>query len=103
MLQHLLAPGTVHCSVKTVCLETVALDSSIYFKHFPFYLLVTILLAVWPDCLYCCHCITSCLLQGINVNFPPNKLKQGFGEHAVFVLDHLVDAALKSTNFAWKK
>jgi estrogen-related receptor beta like 1 len=41
--------------------------------------------------------------MGINVNFPPNKLKQGFGEHAVFVLDHLVDAALKSTNFAWKK
>jgi estrogen-related receptor beta like 1 len=37
------------------------------------------------------------------VDFPPNKLKQGFGEHAVFVLDHLADAALKSTNFAWKK
>jgi Intra-flagellar transport protein 57. len=43
------------------------------------------------------------LLQGVNVDFPPNKLKQGFGEHAVFVLDHLADAALKSTNFTWKK
>jgi len=82
-----------------MCLETVALDNCIYVKHFLFYLLVTLL----PDCLYCCHCITSCLLQGINVDFPPNKLKQGFGEHAVFVLDHLADAALKSTNFTWKK
>jgi len=58
---------------------------------------------VWPDFLYCFHCITSCLLQGISVDFPPNKLKQGFGEHAVFVLDQLADAALKSTNFTWKK
>lgn len=41
--------------------------------------------------------------MGISVDFPPNKLKQGFGEHAVFVLDHLADAALKSTNFTWKK
>jgi estrogen-related receptor beta like 1 len=43
------------------------------------------------------------LLQGVNVDFPPNKLKQGFGEQAVFVLDHLAHAALKSTNFTWKK
>ncbi|PNF24819.1 Intraflagellar transport protein 57-like protein [Cryptotermes secundus] len=40
---------------------------------------------------------------GVSVDFPPNKLKQGFGEHALFVLDHLADAALKSTNFMWKK
>lgn len=50
---------------------------------------------------YCC--IAFYLLQGVSVDFPPNKLKQGFGEHALFVLDHLADAALKSTNFMWKK
>nr|CAD7423710.1 unnamed protein product [Timema monikensis] len=34
---------------------------------------------------------------GTSVNFPPNKLKQGCGQQAVFVLDRLADAALKST------
>lgn len=35
----------------------------------------------------------------IAVEFPPNKLKQGIGEHAVYVLDNLVDNALKMENF----
>jgi estrogen-related receptor beta like 1 len=48
------------------------------------------------------YCITR-LFQGVSVDFPPNKLKQGFGEYALFVLDNLADAALKSTNFVWKK
>lgn len=42
-------------------------------------------------------------LQGISVDFPPNKLKQGVGEQVVYVLNHLADAALKSVNFQWKK
>jgi estrogen-related receptor beta like 1 len=52
-----------------------------------------------------CHyyCNGFYLFQGVNVDFPPSKLKQGFGGHAIFVLDHLADAALKSTNFAWRK
>jgi hypothetical protein len=80
----------------------VALDNCMHIKNILFYLPVTFLTAVWPDCLCHCHGIV-CLFQGINVDFPPNKLKQGFGEHAVFVLDHLADTALKSTNFTWKK
>lgn len=93
------APGTVDYSVSKqwpwTAVYTLNVFCFIYLLHF--------LPAVWPDCSYCCHCIISYLLQGINVDFPPNKLKQGFGEHAVFVLDHLADAALKSTNFTWKK
>ncbi|XP_014229612.1 intraflagellar transport protein 57 homolog [Trichogramma pretiosum] len=37
------------------------------------------------------------------VDFPPNKLKQGVGEHAVFVLDHLADNAIKVSKFKWQK
>ncbi|XP_042222192.1 intraflagellar transport protein 57 homolog isoform X2 [Homarus americanus] len=40
---------------------------------------------------------------GIAVDFPPNKLKVGYGEHAIFVLDRLADFALKQDNFLWKK
>ncbi|GLV33098.1 Intraflagellar transport 57 [Carabus blaptoides fortunei] len=40
---------------------------------------------------------------GVTVDFPPNKLKQGVGEHAIFVLDQLADAALKATSFEWQK
>lgn len=39
----------------------------------------------------------------ISVEFPPNKLKQGTGEHAVYVLDNLADNALKIGNFKWNK
>lgn len=44
-------------------------------------------------------------LREINVpvEFPPNKLKQGIGEHAVYVLDNLADNALKMQKFQWKK
>ncbi|KAL6447292.1 hypothetical protein ACFW04_001503 [Cataglyphis niger] len=44
-------------------------------------------------------------LREINVpvEFPPNKLKQGIGEHAVYVLDNLADNALKAEKFKWKK
>lgn len=98
------APGTVHYRVEAICVLKQWPWTTVYTLNiFCFYLLVTYLPVVWPDCLYCCFCITTCLLQGVNVDFPPNKLKQGFGEHAVFVLDHLADAALKSTNFTWKK
>lgn len=36
-----------------------------------------------------------------SVDFPPSKLKQGCGEHCLYVLDRLADEALKSTNFKW--
>ncbi|EGI68635.1 Intraflagellar transport protein 57-like protein [Acromyrmex echinatior] len=39
----------------------------------------------------------------IPVEFPPNKLKQGSGEHAVYVLDNLADNALKVVQFKWKR
>lgn len=39
----------------------------------------------------------------VPVEFPPNKLKQGTGEHAIYVLDNLADNALKIGNFKWKK
>lgn len=39
----------------------------------------------------------------IPIEFPPNKLKQGVGEHAVFVLDSLADYAIKVLKFKWKK
>ncbi|XP_072760765.1 intraflagellar transport protein 57 homolog [Anoplolepis gracilipes] len=44
-------------------------------------------------------------LREINVpiEFPPNKLKQGIGEHAVYVLDNLADNALKVEKFKWEK
>lgn len=36
-----------------------------------------------------------------SVDFPPSKLKQGCGEHCLYVLDRLADEALKYTNFRW--
>ncbi|XP_012270491.1 intraflagellar transport protein 57 homolog isoform X3 [Orussus abietinus] len=39
----------------------------------------------------------------VPVEFPPNKLKQGAGEHAIYVLDYLADEALKAVKFKWKK
>ena len=38
---------------------------------------------------------------GATIDFAPSKLKQGFGEQALFVLDTLVDQALKSVKFIW--
>nr|CAG4649546.1 EOG090X0ADS [Scapholeberis mucronata]SVE93775.1 EOG090X0ADS [Scapholeberis mucronata] len=38
---------------------------------------------------------------GVTIEFPPNRLKQGYGEHVVFVLDRLADHALKVNNFSW--
>ncbi|XP_078590345.1 intraflagellar transport protein 57 homolog [Branchiostoma floridae x Branchiostoma japonicum] len=37
------------------------------------------------------------------VDFPPSKLKQGCGEHAVYILDKLADEAMTSTGFTWDK
>ncbi|XP_008217705.1 intraflagellar transport protein 57 homolog [Nasonia vitripennis] len=39
----------------------------------------------------------------VPVEFSPNKLKQGVGEHAVYVLDKFADYALKVSKFKWKK
>ena len=38
---------------------------------------------------------------GATIDFAPSKLKQGFGEHAIFVLDRLSDEALKAAQFHW--
>ncbi|XP_037278729.2 intraflagellar transport 57 isoform X1 [Rhipicephalus microplus] len=39
---------------------------------------------------------------GTAIDFPPSRLKQGWGEHVIFVLDHLADKALRKKQFAWK-
>lgn len=40
---------------------------------------------------------------GMTVDFPPNRLKPGCGQHVVMVLDKLADEALKASNFKWRK
>ncbi|XP_076304136.1 intraflagellar transport 57 [Tachypleus tridentatus] len=39
----------------------------------------------------------------VTIDFPPSKLKQGYGEQAIFVLDRLADQVLKHTQFSWKR
>ena len=39
---------------------------------------------------------------GVAIDFAPSKLKQGYGEQAVFVLDLLADEALKATGFKFR-
>ncbi|GFQ99016.1 intraflagellar transport protein 57 homolog [Trichonephila clavata] len=36
-------------------------------------------------------------------DFPPSKLKQGWGEQVIFVLSRLADQALKKQAFSWKR
>lgn len=38
---------------------------------------------------------------GVTIDFAPSKLKQGYGEQALFVLDTLVNEALKAVKFVW--
>ncbi|CAD8109533.1 unnamed protein product [Paramecium primaurelia] len=40
---------------------------------------------------------------GIDVDFPPLKLKQGFGEYVVYVLQQLASKALQKKKFQFKK
>ncbi|XP_044733599.1 intraflagellar transport protein 57 homolog [Chrysoperla carnea] len=40
---------------------------------------------------------------GVVVDFPPNKLKQGFGEQVIYVLNQLANAVLQKNNFLWNK
>ncbi|KGL94441.1 Intraflagellar transport protein 57, partial [Charadrius vociferus] len=40
---------------------------------------------------------------GRPVDFPPSKLKAGYGEQACYVLDCLAEEALKYTGFSWKR
>ncbi|NWR69649.1 IFT57 protein, partial [Centropus unirufus] len=42
-------------------------------------------------------------LFGRPVDFPPSKLKAGYGEQACYVLDCLAEEALKNTGFSWKR
>ncbi|GBM66524.1 hypothetical protein AVEN_47882-1 [Araneus ventricosus] len=41
--------------------------------------------------------------KGVAVDFPPSKLKQGWGEQVIFVLSRLADQALKRQSFNWKR
>ncbi|NXX21954.1 IFT57 protein, partial [Podargus strigoides] len=40
---------------------------------------------------------------GRPVDFPPSKLKAGYGEQVCYVLDCLAEEALKYTDFSWKR
>ncbi|KAL8190781.1 UNVERIFIED_CONTAM: Intraflagellar transport protein 57 [Gekko kuhli] len=40
---------------------------------------------------------------GRSVDFPPSKLKAGYGEQACYVLDCLAEEALKHTSYNWKR
>ena len=39
---------------------------------------------------------------GHTPDFPPSKLKSGSGEHCIWVIDRLADAALTSKGFTWR-
>ncbi|XP_054714052.1 intraflagellar transport protein 57 homolog [Uloborus diversus] len=41
--------------------------------------------------------------MGVTVDFPPSKLKQGWGEQVIFVLSRLADQALMKNAFNWKR
>lgn len=61
--------------------------------------------AIWfhQDITFSAKVLHNLYVQGVTVDFPPSKLKAGFGEHVIFVLDRLADFALKTASFAWKK
>lgn len=40
--------------------------------------------------------------RGVAIDFAPSKLKQGYGDQALFVLDNLSDEALRTVNFEWR-
>lgn len=40
---------------------------------------------------------------GHTIDFPPSKLKQGCGEHCIYVIDRLADETLIATGFKWKR
>lgn len=43
------------------------------------------------------------IFQGMAIDFPPNKLKQGVGEHVVYILDNLANSAIKKNNIILRK
>ncbi|XP_038653806.1 intraflagellar transport protein 57 homolog isoform X2 [Scyliorhinus canicula] len=47
--------------------------------------------------------LTGLRALGGSVDFPPSKLKQGYGEQVCYVLDRLAEEALKHTGFNWKR
>ncbi|KAL6034788.1 hypothetical protein STEG23_000801, partial [Scotinomys teguina] len=46
---------------------------------------------------------TSAQSEGRTADFPPSKLKSGYGEHVCYVLDCLAEEALKYIGFTWKR
>ncbi|XP_063313537.1 intraflagellar transport protein 57 homolog [Pelobates fuscus] len=40
---------------------------------------------------------------GINADFPPSKLKAGYGGEVCYILDSLAEEVLKNTGFTWKR
>ncbi|KAK6491797.1 intraflagellar transport protein 57-like protein isoform X1 [Huso huso] len=47
--------------------------------------------------------LTELRTLGGQVDFPPSKLKAGYGEHVCYVLDRLAEEVLKQTQFNWNK
>ncbi|WP_411023734.1 hypothetical protein, partial [Salmonella sp. s51228] len=48
--------------------------------------------------------IIECLKKlSINVDFPPTRLKSGYGEHVCYVISELTTIALKKVNFSFKR
>ncbi|XP_041103971.1 intraflagellar transport protein 57 homolog [Polyodon spathula] len=47
--------------------------------------------------------LTELRTFGGQVDFPPSKLKAGYGEHVCYVLDRLAEEVLKQTQFNWNK
>ena len=52
---------------------------------------------------FCPDCGAQVREVGVAVQFPPSKLKQGYGEPALTVLEILSKQALAATNFCWQK
>lgn len=40
---------------------------------------------------------------GLNTDFPPSRLKTGYGDEVCYILDQLTDKALKSAHFQWDR
>ncbi|XP_006813858.1 intraflagellar transport protein 57 homolog [Saccoglossus kowalevskii] len=47
--------------------------------------------------------LTEVRQLGATVDFPPSKLKSGYGEHVIYVLDKFADETLRQTNFKWNR
>jgi len=49
------------------------------------------------------HTFFNFAFQNVVIDFSPSRLKQGVGEHAIYVLNNLCDNAMKACKFTYKK